>query len=125
MHRDVVVDLDGTLSHVDALHEDFFVCLRRSPLRATASAVFASGSKAAMKRRLATMAGRDAGLSPLRAELVSHLVNMKQTGNSLHLVTASDQYHADAVGKATTTQLITAINTRATNPAQMTRRARA
>lgn len=101
MHHDVVVDLDGTLSHVDALHEDFFVCLRKSPLRATASAVFASGGKAAMKRRLATMAGRDTGCAPLHAELVSHLTNMKQTGKSLHLVTASDQYHADAVGKAT------------------------
>jgi 4-hydroxybenzoate polyprenyltransferase len=101
MHRDVVVDLDGTLSHVDALHEDFFVCLRKSPLRATASAVFASGGKAAMKRRLATMAGRDTGCAPLHAELVSHLSKMKRRGKSLHLVTASDQYHADAVGKAT------------------------
>lgn len=101
MHHDVVVDLDGTLSHVDALHEDFFVCLRNSPLRATASAVFASGNKAAMKRSLAKMAGRDTGIAPLHAELVSHLTNMKRTGKSLHLVTASDQYHADAVGKAT------------------------
>lgn len=101
IHRDVVVDLDGTLSHVDALHEDFFVCLRQSPLRETANAVFGSGSKAAMKRRLAKLAGRDTGLAPLHAELVSHLSMMKQIGNSLHLVTASDQYHADAVGKAT------------------------
>jgi 4-hydroxybenzoate polyprenyltransferase/phosphoglycolate phosphatase-like HAD superfamily hydrolase len=101
MHRNVVVDLDGTLSHVDALHEDFFVCLRQSPLRETADAVFGSGNKAAMKRRLARMAGRDTGLAPLHIELLSHLSAMKQIGSSLHLVTASDQYHADAVGKAT------------------------
>lgn len=101
MHRDVVVDLDGTLSHVDALHEDFFVCLRQSPLRETADAVFGSGNKAAMKRRLATLAGRDTGLAPLHVELLSHLSTMKQIGSSLHLVTASDQYHADAVGKVT------------------------
>jgi len=100
IHRDIVVDMDGTLSHVDALHEDFFVCLRQNPLRETASAVFGSGSKAAMKRSLAKLAGRDTGLSPLHAELLSHLSMMKQSGKSLHLVTASDQYHADAMGKA-------------------------
>ncbi|WP_338425838.1 UbiA family prenyltransferase [Sphingopyxis kveilinensis] len=99
-HRDIVVDLDGTLSHVDALHEDFFVCLRKNPLRETAGAVFGSGSKAAMKRSLAKLAGRDTGRAPLHAELVSHLSLMKQSGKSLHLVTASDQYHADAMGKA-------------------------
>lgn len=100
-HNDIVVDLDGTLSRVDALHEDFFVCLRKSPLQATASAIFGSGNKAAMKRNLATMAGRDAGIAPLHTGLVIHLTNLKRTGKLLHLVTASDQYHADAVGNAT------------------------
>lgn len=100
-HNNIVVDLDGTLSRVDALHEDFFTCLRKSPFLATAGAIFGSDSRAAMKRSLATMAGRDAGIAPLRSELVNHLTILKRTGKLLHLVTASDQYHADAVGNAT------------------------
>lgn len=101
LRRDIVVDLDGTLSHVDALHEDFFGCLKSGSLTKTATAIFGSGSKAAMKRSLAQMAGRDAGLSPLHSELVAHLGELKREGAALHLVTASDQYHADAIGAAT------------------------
>ncbi|WP_324827729.1 UbiA family prenyltransferase [Qipengyuania zhejiangensis] len=99
--RDIVVDLDGTLSRVDALHEDFFAGLKNSSPSKLVRAIFGSGGKAAMKRSLARLAGRNSGLSPLRPELVGHLDRLRVSGCSLHLVTASDQYHADAIGEAT------------------------
>lgn len=99
--RNIVVDLDGTLSRVDALHEDFFASLRKSSPRRLAAMIFGANGKAAMKRSLANLAGRDAGLAPLRLELVDHLCKLRAYGCALHLVTASDQYHADAVGQAT------------------------
>lgn len=99
--RNVVVDLDGTLSPVDALHEDFFTALKSTSIRNVAKAIFATGSKAGMKRSLAQMAGRDGKLTPLRGGFVERLALLKEGGTSLHLVTASDQYHADAIGEAT------------------------
>lgn len=96
-----MVDLDGTLSSVDALHEDFFAGLKNAALPKVVSAIFRSGGKAGMKRELAALAGRDAGISPLRLEFVEHLTVLKKSGKKVHLVTASDQYHADAIGLAT------------------------
>lgn len=93
----LAVDLDGTLTPSDTLHEGFLACMKApsrellglwEPLRA---------GKAQFKRTVAGRVEFDAALLPYNEELLSWLRSEKTRGRRLALVTAADQSIAEAV----------------------------
>lgn len=96
----LVVDLDGTLLRTDLLHESAVRAVVGAP-RAALSAVPAllRGGRAALKRRLATIAPVDAETLPLREEVVAHLGEEKARGRRLVLATAADELLARPVAE--------------------------
>jgi 4-hydroxybenzoate polyprenyltransferase/phosphoserine phosphatase len=100
LHRDeriLVVDLDGTLVRSDMLFETFWACFSQTwtaPLLAISSL---AGGRAALKRRLCTMASVEAARLPYNSEVIPYLERWRATGGRIALVTASDQMLADAV----------------------------
>ncbi|MEP9378939.1 UbiA family prenyltransferase [Aquabacter sp. CN5-332] len=93
----LAVDLDGTLTPSDTLHEGFLACMKGpsremlglwEPLRA---------GKAAFKRTVAGRVDFDAALLPYNEELLAWLRAEKRRGRRIALITAADQSIAEAV----------------------------
>jgi 4-hydroxybenzoate polyprenyltransferase/phosphoserine phosphatase len=91
------VDLDGTLTPVDTLHESLLSLVRRAPVFLLSLPALLAKGKARFKQEVAARAQVDVAHLPLRAELIDWLKNERAHGRRLILVTASDRRMAEAV----------------------------
>ncbi|WP_300064261.1 UbiA family prenyltransferase [uncultured Roseobacter sp.] len=91
------VDLDGTLTTTDTLHEAVLRAVKRAPLTVLKLLPTALRSKAAFKRRIAQIAPTRAETLPLNTELVTYIEEQRRTGRRVDLVSAADQSVVDAV----------------------------
>ncbi|MDB5416360.1 MAG: Decaprenyl-phosphate phosphoribosyltransferase [Rubritepida sp.] len=93
----IAVDLDGSLLHVDTLHESIFTLLKSSPLETAAAFARIRTSKAAFKRSVAETVSLDIAGLPFNMELLAWLRTEHARGRRIGLFTAADQSVADAV----------------------------
>jgi 4-hydroxybenzoate polyprenyltransferase len=91
------VDLDGTLTPIDTLHESLLSVAGRSPATLFRLPVWLTGGKAEFKRKLAECSSVDFKVLPLRTDLLEWLRAERAAGRTLILATAADQSIADAV----------------------------
>jgi len=93
----LVVDLDGTLTVTDTLHESFARLLFEDPLAALVALTRIPRGAAVVKRFIVTRCAPEPAGLPYRTDLIALLKTEKARGRALHLVTAADQQIADAV----------------------------
>jgi 4-hydroxybenzoate polyprenyltransferase len=93
------VDLDGTLTPIDTLHESILSLRARAPTALLRLPVWLSRGKANFKRQVASHASIDITRLPFRPELLEWLGAERAAGRRLVLVTAADQSIADGVAK--------------------------
>jgi 4-hydroxybenzoate polyprenyltransferase len=94
------VDLDGTLTPVDTLHESLLSLVRRAPAFLLRLPGLLLKGKAAFKDAVAERAQIDVALLPLRPELLQWLLAERAAGRHLVLVTASNGRMAEAIAAA-------------------------
>lgn len=95
----LVVDLDGTLSKVDTLHEAFLNAFTTSPRRTLLAIPVAFQDKGLFKARIADIAGPDVDLLPLRPEVLKILQEAKADGRQLVLATGAHANIANALAR--------------------------
>lgn len=93
----IAVDLDGTLTPADTLHEAAIQLCRDRPWKVLALPLWLLEGKAALKSRLASQVTLDAALLPYDERLIDWLRSQRSAGRRLVLCTASDQKVAQAV----------------------------
>lgn len=97
----LVIDLDGTLSLADTLHDSFLTLLFHRPLAALgALGVLARDGIAPFKRAVARQHVIAPATLPYREDLLALIRAEKGRGRPVHLVTAADQTIADGVAGA-------------------------
>lgn len=92
------VDLDGTLVRTDTLHEAA-LSIGFPGLAVAVMKQLLHPNRAALKREIARRAEIDPELLPYNSELVDFLTEAKQAGRTIVLVTAADEYIANAVAE--------------------------
>jgi len=90
------VDLDGTLTPIDTLHESILSMRARAPASLLRLPLWLSRGKAKFKREVAAHASIDFARLPFRPELLQWLEAERATGRPLVLVTAADRSIAAA-----------------------------
>jgi 4-hydroxybenzoate polyprenyltransferase/phosphoserine phosphatase len=93
------VDLDGTLTPVDTLHESLLALLKKRPRALPALLRALPAGKAGFKNSVSALAPVDAALLPYNEELLSWLKTEKAAGRKLVLATASTAATAQAVAR--------------------------
>jgi 4-hydroxybenzoate polyprenyltransferase/phosphoserine phosphatase len=93
------VDLDGTLTPVDTLHEGLLGMARRVPSALLGLPALLIAGKAKLKQAVAARSHVDASLLPMRADLLEWLRGERARGRTLVLVTASDRKVAEVVAQ--------------------------
>ncbi len=92
----IVVDLDGTLTPVDTLHETVLQ-VYRTPLAALSVLRSLRQGKAAFKRMVASSIVLDCQILPLRGDLLEWLAAEHEAGRQIVLVSAADQSIVDEI----------------------------
>ena len=87
----LVLDLDGTLTPVDTLHETLLQFRRAPPAAVTAACAALFAGRAVFKRALARFAQPDPDLLPLRQDLLAWLERQHAAGRPILLISAADQ----------------------------------
>ncbi len=95
----LVVDLDGTLTPVDTLHESVLQIYRLPPAMALAALRSLQQGKAAFKRTVADAVALEHDLLPLRPEFLEWLSAEHAAGRRIVLVSAADQSIVDEVAR--------------------------
>jgi 4-hydroxybenzoate polyprenyltransferase/phosphoserine phosphatase len=93
----LVIDMDGTLTRSDTLHEAFLALLAADVRRAAALFAWLRAGKAAFKRRLADLQLADAATLPLDEDVMALLRDARANGRRTALVSAADQRQVDAL----------------------------
>ena len=93
----LVVDLDGTLSKSDTLHEALLALVAKNPSRIFGLTGWLKDGKAAFKDKVAAESLVDVSVLPLRAAVLEHIQAARSAGRDVHLVSASHQEQVDAV----------------------------
>lgn len=91
------VDLDGTLTPVDTLHELLLALAKQSPAALLAAPGWIVRGKTAFKQELAARVTIDAATLPYHEGLLDWLRSERANGRRLVLATASNRATADAV----------------------------
>lgn len=91
------VDLDGTLTPTDTLHESVLQLLKRNPLYLVPMLLWLWRGRAAFKRELAARARPDPATLPLNPALLDYLRQERARGRTLVLATAAEVHVARAV----------------------------
>jgi 4-hydroxybenzoate polyprenyltransferase len=91
------VNLDGTLTPVDTLHESLLSLARNAPRALLFLPLWISRGPARLRRELAARAGLDAARVPLNAALLEWLKLQHAGGRRLMLATAADSSIANEV----------------------------
>jgi 4-hydroxybenzoate polyprenyltransferase/phosphoserine phosphatase len=105
----LVVDLDGTLTLVDTLHESVLQMHRLPPALALAAMRSLRQGKAAFKRTVAGAVALEHDLLPLRPDLLEWLQAEHANGRRIVLVSAADQSIVDEVARRLPFQVEAAI----------------
>jgi 4-hydroxybenzoate polyprenyltransferase/phosphoserine phosphatase len=95
--RPICVDLDGTLVRTDLLVESFFALLRRKPWALVFVLLWLARGKAYCKDRIAREVDMDVALLPYHEGLLACLRELRASGRTLILATASHRKYADKV----------------------------
>lgn len=93
----LVVDLDGTLTPVDTLHEALVKLVKSRPRAALALPRWLAAGKARFKERVADHAIVDATVLPYNPAVLERLEQARSEGRTVVLATASDRRVAEAV----------------------------
>jgi 4-hydroxybenzoate polyprenyltransferase/phosphoserine phosphatase len=91
------VDLDGSLTPVDTLHESLLDLCRRSPRSLLMVPFWIARGKSLFKQKVAEASQIEASLLPIREELLTWLEAEKATGRRLVLATAANARTAQAI----------------------------
>lgn len=91
------VDLDGSLTPVDTLHESLLDICRRSPFTAFSLPLWVTQGKATFKSKVAATSNPDLTLLPLRTNLLAWLKEQKDKGRRLVLATAAHHTLAEKI----------------------------
>jgi hypothetical protein len=91
------VDLDGTLTPIDTLHENLLGLVRQSPGSLLHLPFWLLSGKARLKREVASRAKFDATNLPLNRPLIEWLESERSSGRRLVLATAADSQIAQQV----------------------------
>jgi 4-hydroxybenzoate polyprenyltransferase/phosphoserine phosphatase len=91
------VDLDGTFTPVDTLHESLLRLAREKPIAILSLPLWLRIGKARLKREVALRTTFDATILPLHLELFEWLKSQRETGRRIVLVTAADSHIAQQV----------------------------
>lgn len=91
------VDLDGTLTPVDTLHENLLGLVRQAPASLIRLPFWLMSGKARLKREVASHAKFDATNLPLNRQLIEWLEAERNAGRRLVLATAADSQIAQQV----------------------------
>lgn len=95
----LVVDLDGTLTPADTLHESLLHLLKRSPVTFFRILLTLFKGKAAFKNAIAAHTSIDAALIPYRQDLLEYLHLEKKRGRPIILATAAHSSIAERVAE--------------------------
>jgi len=93
------VDLDGTLTPADTLHESLLGLARQAPLRLFYLISWAFKGKAFFKHEVASRVTLDAGVLPIRQDLWQWIKSERAGGRRIVLATAADRKVADEVAR--------------------------
>jgi len=93
------VDLDGTLTPVDTLHESLLQLARQSPMAIMLLPIWLLRGKAQLKREVANRTAYDTSLLPLNAELHTWLKAERDAGRRIVLATAADSHIAQQIAE--------------------------
>ncbi len=93
----LAVDLDGTLIHVDTLHEGFLAACKGAPRDSLALLQALRQGKASFKGAVATAAVFDPALLPYNKDVLAYLEEQKRQGRRIGLFTAAHSSIANAV----------------------------
>ncbi|HIC0562652.1 TPA: UbiA family prenyltransferase [Escherichia coli] len=95
----LVVDLDGTLSKTDTLHEGIISVLFKNPIKIIGMCLALFRGKSYFKEYITQTVTQNADAFCYRYNLIDFLKSEKRKGRKIHLVTASNQKIADAIGE--------------------------
>lgn len=95
----IAVDLDGTLTLTDTLHEAALCLLRDAPARVLMLPFWLMKGKAALKARLTQHVELDVATLPYNTEVIDWLVKERTAGRKIVLCTATDERIAVAVSE--------------------------
>ncbi len=93
----IAVDLDGTLTLTDTLHESALCLLRDRPVNALALPFWLLGGKAALKAKVADRVDLDVTTLPYNGALIDWLKEERAAGKRIVLCTATDIRVAQAI----------------------------
>jgi hydroxymethylpyrimidine pyrophosphatase-like HAD family hydrolase len=93
----IAVDLDGTLTLTDTLHESALCLLRESPASVLALPFWLLGGKAALKAKVAERVDLDVTALPYNSTLIDWLKEERAAGKRIVLCTATDERVAQAI----------------------------
>ncbi len=97
----LIVDLDGTLTKSDTMHEGLLSLISRHPARIPRILLWLTKGKAAFKEKLAKESLVDIETLPLRGEVIAQISAARDAGRQVLLVSASNQRQVDDVAKQT------------------------
>jgi len=93
----IAVDLDGTLTLTDMLHESALCLLRDRPVNVLALPFWLLGGKAALKAKVADRVDLDVATLPYNSALIDWLKEERAAGKRIVLCTATDIRVAQAI----------------------------
>jgi len=93
----LVVDLDGTLTATDTLHESLIKLITRSPIHLLNLPLWMIRGRAYFKNEISKRIRIDPALLPYRPAFLDYLREQKSLGRQLVLATAADRAIADKV----------------------------
>ncbi len=93
------VDLDGTLTPIDTLHESLLSLIRHAPRSVLALPAWLAKGKAGFKQCVAARARMDIASLPFRGELVEWLRSERAGGRRLVLATAANRQIAEEIAR--------------------------
>lgn len=96
-HTVIAVDLDGTLTLTDTLHEAALSLLRDNPVNVLVLPFWLLGGKAALKAKLADRVDLDVTTLPYNRALTDWLKEERAAGKQIVLCTAADKRVAQAI----------------------------
>jgi 4-hydroxybenzoate polyprenyltransferase/phosphoserine phosphatase len=95
----LVVDLDGSLTRTDTLHEQALALAKTQPLRTLLLPAWLMRGKAHLKHQLAQRVSLDPATLPYNEPLLDWLQSEKHSGRHLVLCTAADARTAQAIAQ--------------------------
>ncbi|MGX7353473.1 UbiA family prenyltransferase [Citrobacter sp. ESY80] len=95
----LVVDLDGTLSKTDTLHEGIVSILFKKPIKIIGLTKALFDGKTSFKCFVTETVTQNADSFCYRHNLIDYLKSEKRKGREIHLVTASNQKIADSINE--------------------------